>query len=389
MSALPLPSEDALTHSQAVLTHLLGEIRKNGGWLSFADFMAQVLYAPGLGYYAAGAQKFGAAGDFVTAPEMTPLFAQALAQQLAQIMAASENRIIEVGAGSGRLAADLLAALEAQGGLPRSYAILELSPDLQTRQRATLAAEVPHLLERVQWLTQLPTEFSGVVVANELLDALPTHLVKWSKTGIFERGVSLDPAGRFTWNDRPADGELLAAAEEIATEHALKTPESGYVSEISLAARGWAAAWGDRLRQGALILIDYGFPAREYYHPQRHAGTLMCHYRHHAHSDPFYLPGLQDVTAHVDFTALIAAAHRSGLELLGYTTQGQFLLNCGILQALAQISGETPAYYRAAGAVGRLTMPHEMGELFKVMALGRGIDADLLGFTRGDQSHRL
>lgn len=386
MTGLPLPSEDALAHSQAMFAHLVGGIKKNGGWLSFADYMAHVLYAPGLGYYTAGAQKFGAAGDFVTAPEMTPLFAQALAPQVAEIMAASAPEIIEVGAGSGQLAADLLQALETLQALPEHYAILELSPDLQARQRETLAAQVPHLQDRVHWLHRLPDEFSGVIVANELLDALPAHLVVWGPKEISERGVSLDAAGRFTWNDRPASGKLLEVATEIARSHSL---HDGYLSEISLAARGWTAAWADRLRKGALLLFDYGFPAHEYYHPQRSEGTLMCHYRHQAHADPFYLPGLQDVTVHVDFTAIIATAHASGLDLLGYTSQGQFLLNCGILQALEQLPAASPAYFRAAGAVGKLTMPHEMGELFKVMALGRGIDQHLLGFTRGDQSYRL
>ncbi len=209
MTGLPLPSEDALAHSQAMFAHLVGEIKKNGGWLSFADYMAQVLYAPGLGYYAAGAQKFGAAGDFVTAPEMTPLFVQALAPQVAEIMAASAPEIIEVGAGSGQLAADLLQALETLQALPEHYAILELSPDLQARQRETLAAQVPHLQDRVHWLHRLPDEFSGVIVANELLDALPAHLVVWGPKEISELGVSLDAEVRFTWNDRPASGELL------------------------------------------------------------------------------------------------------------------------------------------------------------------------------------
>ncbi|WP_415032931.1 class I SAM-dependent methyltransferase [Azonexus sp.] len=387
--ALPIPEAAALAHSQAVFSHLLEKIHAQGGWLPFADFMAELLYAPGLGYYAAGAQKFGTAGDFTTAPEMTPLFAQALAAQVAQIMAASQAQIIEVGAGSGRLAADLLIALEALGCLPQRYAILELSPELQARQRATLTALAPQFLPRIDWLDQLPERFSGVVLANELLDALPVHLVKWQAETIYERGVSLGSDGRFTWNDRPAQGNLRLAAEELAEQHGLASLPDDYLSEIGLQARGWAAAWAERLTQGALLLIDYGFPAHEFYHPQRNTGTLMCHYRHHAHADPFYLPGLQDVTAHVDFTAIIAAAHTSGLELLGYTHQGQFLLNCGILQALSRIPEQTPAYYRAASAVGKLTLPHEMGELFKVVALGRGIDADLLGFTRGDQSHRL
>ncbi|PKO36999.1 MAG: hypothetical protein CVU33_15540 [Betaproteobacteria bacterium HGW-Betaproteobacteria-6] len=386
MNNLPNPAPEALAHSQRLHQKLVDEVSAAGGWLSFASFMEQLLYAPGLGYYAAGARKFGAAGDFITSPEMTFLFGQALARQIAQIIAASTPVVLEVGAGSGRLAADLLLALEQAEALPEHYLILDLSADLRQRQQETIALAAPHLLSRVEWLDRLPDEFSGVVVANELLDAMPAHIVAWRDGGIFERGVVVDETGSFAWNERPASGALLAAAEEIGDQCSLPP---GFESEISLAARAWAAEWGHRLRQGALLLIDYGFPRREYYHQQRGRGTLMCHYRHHAHPDPFYLPGLQDVTVHVDFTAIIAAAHAKGLELLGYSSQGQFLLNCGILDCLAAIPQGTPDYIRAAGAVGKLLMPHEMGELFKVIAIGRGLDETLLGFASGDQSRRL
>lgn len=386
MSQLPLPSDAALAHSAELHGAIVREIEAAGGWLSFARYMELALYAPGLGYYSAGARKFGAAGDFVTAPEMTALFGEALANQVAQVMAATQPQLIEVGAGSGRLAADLLLALERLSALPERYAILDLSADLRQRQHETIAAAAPHLLSRVEWLDSLPAEFSGVVIGNELLDALPAHLVVWTGDGIRERGVALGEDGRFTWNDRPATGALLAAAEEIGHQCTLAP---GHLSEISLAVSAWSAEWGHRLAQGALLLIDYGFPRHEFYHPQRNSGTLMCHYRHHAHPDPFYLPGLQDITVHVDFTAVIAAAHGAGLDLLGYASQGQFLLNCGILDRLAAIAPETPDYYRASSAVGKLLMPHEMGELFKVIAIGRGVDAPLLGFLRGDQGHRL
>ncbi len=386
MNNLPSPSPEALAHSQRLHADIARKIGEEGGWMSFARFMELLLYAPGLGYYAAGARKFGSAGDFVTAPEMTPLFGQSLARQVAQVMALSAPAVLEVGAGSGRLAADLLLALEALSVLPERYAILDLSADLRARQRETIAAAAPHLLDRVEWLDCLPESFDGVVVANELLDALPAHLVLWTADGIRERGVAVDDAGRFTWNDRPASGALLAAADEIADQCRIESP---YLSEIALAARAWAAEWGHRLQRGALLLIDYGFPRHEFYHPQRDQGTLMCHYRHHSHSDPFYLPGLQDVTVHVDFTAIIAAAHASGLDLLGYTSQGQFLMNCGLLDCLARIPQATPDYFRASAAAGKLLMPHEMGELFKVIAMGRNIDAPLLGFASGDQSRRL
>lgn len=386
MNNLPVPAPEALAHSQRLQQAIAQDIIAAGGWISFARFMEQVLYRPGLGYYAAGARKFGAAGDFVTAPEMTALFGRALSRQVAQVMAASAPTVLEVGAGSGRLAADLLIELERIGCLPDRYFILDLSADLRERQQQTIAAAAPHLLARVEWLDRLPDTFSGVVVANELLDAMPAHIVAWRENGIVERGVALDEAGGFTWGEHPAKGALLAAAEEIGRQCQLPP---GFESEISLAVGAWSAEWGRILDKGALLLIDYGFPRREFYHQQRGRGTLMCHYRHHAHPDPFYLPGLQDVTVHVDFTAVIAAAHGAGLDLLGYTSQGQFLLNCGILDLLAAIPNGTPDYIRATGAVNALLMPHEMGELFKVIAIGRGIDDPLCGFASGDQGWRL
>ncbi len=386
MTQLPTPDPEAQAHSQRLQQFIVNEITVAGGWISFGRFMEAVLYAPSLGYYTAGARKFGSAGDFVTAPEMTGLFGQALAFQIQEIMRRSAPRILEVGAGSGRLAADLLLALERLDCLPEQYQILDISTELRQRQQETITTAAPHLLHRVEWLDCLPEAFSGVVLANELLDALPAEIVAWREDGIFNRGVSVDAEGSFTWSERPATGTLLAAAEEIGEQCQLPP---GFESEISLAARAWTAEWAHRLDCGALLLIDYGFPRREFYHQQRGRGTLMCHYRHLAHPDPFYLPGLQDVTVHVDFTAIIAAAHRAGLGLLGYTSQGQFLLNCGILDCLAELPNESLDYIRAAGAVNKLLMPHEMGELFKVIAIGRGIDEDLCGFAKGDQSHRL
>ncbi len=383
---LPPPSAEASAHSRELVAAIGREIGARGGWIPFARYMEMVLYEPGLGYYSAGARKFGAAGDFVTAPEMSAFFGRALARQVAEVMEASQPLLLEAGAGSGRLAADLLLELEALGSLPERYAILDLSADLRERQQAMLAAAAPHLLPRVHWLDRLPEAFSGVVVANELLDALPAHVVAWRDDGIFERGVGFGETGGLAWFERPATGPLLAAAEEIAGQCTLPR---GYESEIGLAARAWAAEWGHRLQCGALLLIDYGFPRREFYHPQRGRGTLMCHYRHHSHPDPFYLPGLQDVTVHVDFTAIIAAADAAGLDLLGYASQGRFLLNCGILDLLAREQPGSTEYIRASGAINRMLMPHEMGELFKVIAIGRGIARPLLGFASGDQSRRL
>lgn len=388
---LPLPDDDARDACAALTAHIRDEIAASGGWIGFDRFMTLALYTPGLGYYSGGAHKFGAAGDFITAPELTPLFAQTLATQAAQILSLSAPHVIEVGAGSGRLAADLLLELEKRDALPESYAILDLSGELRARQRATIEQRAPHLLGRVSWLETLPGLFNGLVLANELLDALPVHLAAWGTDSsnpclVLERGVSWrDDA--FAWEERPATGRLLEQARQIGSDC---QPPPGYTSEINLAAMDWTASWAPVLGRGALLLLDYGFPRHEYYHEQRDTGTLMCHYRHHAHPDPFYLPGLQDITAHVDFTAIVEAGHGAGLDLLGYTTQSTFLLNCGLMEVLARIPpDDTARYLPQAQSVQKLISPAEMGDLFKVMALGKGIVEPLIGFSRGDRSATL
>lgn len=380
---LPPPDPDAADSSSRLVAHIAAEIERAGGWIPFDRYMALALYTPGLGYYSGGARKFGAAGDFVTAPELSPLFAQTLAAQIEPILAASAPHILEAGAGSGALAVGLLLELERRGALPERYDILELSGELRARQQDSIARGAPHLAGRVAWLDALPDTFSGVVVANELLDALPVNIVAWREDGVFERGVALAD-GAFAWSERPAAGALLAASQGLTF---VRPP---YVSEIALAARAWVAEWGRILRQGALLLIDYGFPQREYYHPQRAEGTLMCHYRHHAHGDPFWLPGLNDITAHVDFTAIAEAGHDAGLDVLGYTSQAQFLLNCGLAQLLeARQADGAVAYAACASGAQKLISPAEMGELFKVLALGRGIGEPLPGFAHGDRCHAL
>jgi SAM-dependent MidA family methyltransferase len=385
-SRLPTPDADAQRASDALVSRIRDEIFHAGGWIGFDRFMEMALYTPGLGYYSGGAHKFGEAGDFVTAPELTPIFAQTLAKQARQILALSAPHVIEVGAGSGRLAADLLLEWDLCGGLPESYHILDLSGELRERQRTTLAERVPHLLPRVDWLDRPPERFCGLVLANELLDALPVHLVCWNDEAIFERGVAWRN-GRFVWENLPAQSRVLEYAQRIATEH---RPPADYVSEIGLAAGDWTAAWGSLLARGALLLIDYGFPRHEFYHPQRASGTLMCHYRHRAHGDPFFLPGLQDITAHVDFTAIAESGDEAGLELLGYTTQAAFLLNNGVTEILARTPCEDARrYLPQAQAVRKLLFPTEMGESFKVMALGKGIAVPLDGFSVGDRSMTL
>lgn len=379
---LPTPSPDAHAHSEALCQHLSNEIDAAGGWLPFSRYMALALYSPGLGYYSGGAHKFGHRGDFVTAPELSPLFARTLARQVAPLMAHSAAHLLEAGAGTGALAADLLLALEDLSALPERYDILELSAELKARQRTTIGERAAHLLDRVRWLDRLPTRFSGVVIGNEVLDAMPVDCVTWGERGIGCQGVARAGQG-FAWQARPADGALLAAAQHLA-------PPRPYTSEIGLAARAWVGAWGEILEHGALLLIDYGFPAAEFYHPDRATGTLMCHYRHHAHTDPFCWPGLTDITAHVDFTAMAQAAFDSGLEVLGYTSQATFLMNCGVLEILERDLPEAPqARAQHTQAANLLLSPAEMGELFKVLAIGRGLPGGLIGFQRGDRTHRL
>ena len=390
MSSLPQPSAEALDQSNRLTALLQSEIRAAGGWMPFSRYMELALYAPGLGYYSGGARKFGPGGDFITAPELTPLFGQALASQVEQVMQLSAMQVIEVGAGTGLLAADLLLELERRGALPLSYGILELSAELRERQFDTLAQRAPHLAARVQWLDALPAQFSGVVVANEVLDVMPVHLVVSRADGVFERGVVLTESeygAVFRWGDSPAEGAVLEAARALE----LPAPAEGeYLTEINLAGQAWMASWADRLQQGAMLLIDYGYPRAEYYLPSRSNGTLLCYYRHHAHADPFLWPGLNDITEFVDFTAMAEAAYEAGLEVLGYTSQAQFLFNCGVLDCLARRGPEGSAdYVRAARAAQRLTTPQEMGELFKVLAVGRGIDVPLIGFAHGDRLHTL
>ena len=381
--SLPAPDPHAAAQSRRLCARIADEIRLAGGWIPFARYMELALYAPALGYYSGGMEKFGGAGDFVTAPELSSLYADTLAAQVDQIMAVSKRQIIEAGPGTGALAAEMLLELERRGALPERYMLLELSAELRSRQRATIEQRAPELATRVSWLDRLPQHFSGAVIANEVLDALPTHLVAWRGEGIFERGLAADGEHGFRWEDRPATGTLLEAVRTIPV-----TPP--YQSEIGLAARAWVGSWGEILKRGALLLVDYGFPARELYHSQRSRGTLMCHYRHHAHDDPLYLPGLNDITAHVDFTAMAEAGVDRGLSLYGYTSQAQFLFNCGVTDVLARISPEDmTAYPQQASAAHKLLSPSEMGELFKVMALGKGIETPLIGFGSGDRSHRL
>lgn len=380
---LPAPDSDALAHSQRVRTHLQSLIQQAGGWIPFAQYMDAALYAPGLGYYAAGATKLGAAGDFVTAPEMTPLFGRTLAHAIAPVISGTGGDVLELGAGSGRLAVDILGELEQINALPPRYCILEVSADLRERQQQTVAREQPHLADRVHWLDALPEHFNGVILGNEVLDALPVNLVHWTEDGPRIRGIALENDA-FAWQDRAiTDPELRARSDALALA-------PGYVSEINLAAEALIASLAACLDRGLILMVDYGFGESEYYHPQRHMGTLRAHYRHHALDDPFYLPGLCDLTAHVDFSAVARAGTAAGLTLAGYASQANFLLNAGLTELLMRISpSDAAAYLPQANAVQRLVSPAEMGDLFKAIAWTKGNIAPLAAFARGDRSQGL
>jgi len=383
--SLPEPSTDARAHSARLRTVIDREIADAGGWIPFSRYMELALYAPGLGYYAAGAVKLGAAGDFVTAPEMTPLFAQTLARQFAELIEASDGEVLELGAGSGRFAADVLVELEVLGALPQRYLILETSPDLRARQRAHLAEAAPRLATRVEWLDALPAQITGVAFGNEVLDAVPCEIVRRARDGWMRCGVAVDRDDCLVWEDRVLDDSALAAFA------ALRLPDiEGYVSELCPAGEALVRTLCERLARGGLLLIDYGFPRTEYYHPQRSAGTLMCHYRQHVHDDPFFYPGLQDITAHVEFSAVAAAGVAGDAELAGYAPLAQALVNLGITERLqGRDAPGTAAYARRVSPVQRLLHPAEMGELFKAIGFAKAVDFGWRSFREGDQSHRL
>ena len=378
---LPVPTPDALAHSRRVAEHIRAALQAAGGRIPFSRYMELVLYAPGLGYYSAGARKFGAAGDFVTAPEVSPLFSRCLARQCAEVLQAlGGGSVLELGAGSGVMAADMLLELQRLGRLPEEYLILEVSGDLKQRQRETLIRKATGLASRVRWLEELPEGFRGVILGNEVLDALPAERFMKTPGGHDEFCVRLEGDG-LAWDSRPA-GEQLAAIL-AAFETTLPSPLApGYVSELSLRAAPLISSLADALSAGALLLLDYGYPRAAYYHPERSMGTLLCHYRQRAHADPFLYPGLQDITAHVDFTAVAEAGTAAGLALAGYTTQAHFLMALGIAEMAA---GDM----KAAQQVKLLTLPEEMGERFKAVGFTKDLDISLGGFALRDLSHSL
>jgi len=363
-------NEEPDSVSTALALHIRQAIADAGGWIGFDRFMAMTLYTPGLGYYANESRKFGAlpssGSDFVTAPELTPMFGRALAAQVAQALDASGTyELWEFGAGSGALALQLLDTL---GERVRQYSIVDLSGVLRARQQATLA----RFGARVRWLDSLPPAIDGVVVGNEVLDAMPVTLLHWDGTRWRERGVAAD-GERFVWIDRDTDARPPVDAAFADSS----------VTEIHPQAQAFVATLAERLRRGAAFFIDYGFPESEYYHPQRHGGTLMCHRGHRSDDDPLVDVGAKDITAHVNFSSIALSGQDAGLEVLGYTTQAHFLINCGLLELLHGADARTLA------AAQKLLAEHEMGELFKVIGFARGASFDAIGFARGDRSHRL
>jgi SAM-dependent MidA family methyltransferase len=359
--------------SDALQAHISKLIAARGGWMPFDEFMQAALYAPGLGYYAGGLQKFGlmpqSGSDFVTAPELSPLFGQCLAEQAAQVLQATDtHHIYEFGAGSGRLALHICEHLAQHPCRLEQYFIIEISSELRARQQEALK----HLGSQVVWLDALPASMQGVALGNEVLDAMPVKLLTRLAGHWHERGVALED-GQFAWRDEVTE---LRLPVEIAGVH-------DFLTEIHPQSEAFLRTLAERLTLGAAFFIDYGFPDAEYYHPQRHMGTVMCHHLHQSDPNPLEKVGQKDITAHVNFTGAALAAQDSGLDVMGYATQGRFLLNCGLLQKAEQLT-QIPR-----GQVAKLINEHEMGELFKVLAVGKGLDLELIGFAQGDRSHTL
>ncbi|MGI9273063.1 MAG: class I SAM-dependent methyltransferase [Woeseiaceae bacterium] len=387
--SLPVPDAASAAHSNAVKDHLVAMIQSAGGSISFAEFMHAVLYAPGLGYYSAGATKFGEAGDFTTAPEVSSVFGRVLAGQCADVMTnIASPSILEFGAGSGKLAADILQKLAQIDALPERYEILEVSADLVERQRSYLAEQVPDFFERVSWLDKLPQEFCGVVIANEVLDALPVERFARRGSRITQLAVAVE-RDQFVLTEREPPDVLLAAVADVERDLGQQLPDA-YVSEICLAAPTWIADLAAILSEGVAFLFDYGVSRREYYAADRSDGWLRCHFRHHAHNNPLILPGIQDITCWVDFSSVAAAATAHGLEIEGFVTQAHFLLNGGLEKELADFD-KLPhvAQMQLSGQVKVLTLPGEMGENFKCLGLSRGTHGVITSLAMADRTHSL
>ncbi len=358
---LPTPSSEAQAHSEKLVAYIREAMQ--GGSISFADYMQQCLYAPGLGYYVAGSQKFGEAGDFITAPMVSSLYSQTIVQSIMPTLKETDGAILELGAGNGQMAADILLFLQQQGDTSTEYYILEVSPDCQAQQKQTLEKQVPDALVRVQWLQRLPEDFKGVILANEVLDAMPVHMFRYQKQELLERRVTWQEDS-FAYIDEPMQDEVLRLA--IAALPLTQDEKQDYISEINLTLPVFVRSLIAKLQQGLIVFVDYGFLQDVYYHADRNQGTLMCHYRHHASSDPFLHPGLQDITAHVDFTKVGEVAMHCGLQV-SFDSQAEYLLSHGLLDLAVTDDEKQQLVY--SQQIQKLVQPHEMGELFKVMCL--------------------
>lgn len=390
VTSFPQPDPEALTVSERLCEVIKQRIEQHGNSLPFDEYMSLALYEPGLGYYSAGSCKFGEAGDFVTAPEISPIFSRCVARQCEEILSRLEQPIfVELGAGSGVMASDVLQELQARNCLPEAYWIIETSADLRARQQTLLKERVPEACERVRWLDTLPSEpFNGIVLANEVVDALPIKRFKKTAQGFKELGVC-ENDGKLDWLDMAAQADLVEQVEQLQ-EKTGRLFADGYISELNTGLRAWLAAVTEQLASGVMLVFDYGYPRHEYYHPDRSDGTLLCYYRHRVHNDPFMLPGLQDITASVDFTSLAEAAVASRLDVEGYTTQAYFLMATGLQEFTAGMtSANSRQQAMTAQQIRTLTMPGEMGERIKVMALARQYNHALKGFSVMDQRIRL
>lgn len=385
---LPEPNSEEKRHSAQLLTRIKQRIEQAGGWIDFAEYMSLALYEPGLGYYSSTLQKLGERGDFMTAPEVSPLFAQALAKPVTECLQNMQQAdVVEFGAGSGKLAADLLLQLQANGCVPRHYYIVELSGALKQRQQETIHAVAGDLLQRVVWLDTLPQQkLNAAIIANEVLDAMPVQRFSVDAQGIRQLGVVI-PDDLLCLQSRPANAELIDQVQHVQQDLGRIFP-AGYHSELNPNIQPWLNSIAQWLEQGVMYVIDYGYPRGEYYLPERRMGTYMGYYRHRAFDDPLWYPGLQDMTAFVDFTALAEAALACGFEMVGFSPQGAFLMDCGLLQSMERVEDERQRL-SLAQQVKTLALAGEMGERFKVMGLAMNMDAPVTGFRLGDCSYRL
>lgn len=389
---LPTPPDEELRKVEPLLDLIEVEMANNNGCLSFNRFMELALYTPALGYYTGANAIFGSQGDFITAPELTPLFSRCIAKQVQQVLSSlsTQGDVLEFGAGAGTMATDVLMELEKLNCLPGHYYIVEISPTLQQRQREKISIYAPHLLERVSWVKEVPGDFVGIILGNEILDAIPTHRVRINPDGNHQELFVTVKDNRFSWLPGEfSDPRLAEYCEQIFSNYSENFSEP-YDTEINLDSFDWMAQVANALKEGVILLIDYGFSDKEFYRSERYEGTLMCHYKHLAHPDALVHVGLQDITSHVNFTQVAEAGFDNGLSVLGFANQTYFLISCGLENLLAEIDiTDSTQFLKETQPVKQLILPDEMGELFKVIAFGKNFSQPLIGFAMNNQLERL